>query len=82
MGHPLADFSYFCMNWRLPTGLGNSDLKTLNIPSEEEIIQLYCERTGRDEIKNWSFYLIFNLFRIAAILQGVAARGGPRECIK
>ena len=74
LGHPLSDFSYFCMNWRLPTGLGKSDLKELNIPSEDDVIAQYCDITGRQEISNWSFYLVFNLFRIAAILQGVAAR--------
>lgn len=74
LGHPLSDFSYFCMNWRLPTGLGNSDLSALSIPTEDDVIRQYCDLTGRDGISNWSFYLIFNLFRIAAILQGVAAR--------
>ena len=74
LGHPLGDFSYYCMNWRLPTGLGASDLNQLNIPSESDIVAHYCELTGRDSVPNWDFYMIYNLFRIAAILQGVAAR--------
>ena len=30
--------------------------------------------TGRAGIPNWEFYLIFNMFRIAAILHGVLSR--------
>ncbi len=33
----------------------------------------YCERTGRDGIprRDWSYYMVFNLFRLTGILQGV-----------
>ncbi|MCK6435338.1 MAG: phosphotransferase family protein, partial [Aquabacterium sp.] len=46
----------------------------LGIPSEAEYIRRYCERTGRARIEHWNFYLAYNLFRIAAILQGVYKR--------
>src|SRR5205823_432138 len=45
-----------------------------NIPGESQYIASYCERTGRGEIEHWDFYLAYNLFRIAAILQGVMKR--------
>jgi len=66
------------MAWRLTPqqfrGLGGFDLKGLGIPTEEEYIALYCRRTGRVAIPDWEIYLIFNMFRIAAILHGVLAR--------
>jgi len=82
LGHPLADFSYHCMSWNIPhgsfRGIGGLDLAALGIPSEDEYIRLYCERTGfttPQELKaDWSFYMAYNMFRIAAILQGIAKR--------
>ena len=83
LGHPLADFSYHCMSWHIETsgaarGLGGKDLAALGIPSEREYVQRYCQRTGRADVDavmaDWNFYLAYNLFRIAAIVQGIAKR--------
>ncbi len=82
LGHPLADFSYHCMAWHIPPGafrgIAGLDFEALGIPSEEEYIRLYCERTGLTtpaQLKvDWNFYMASNLFRIAAILQGIAKR--------
>lgn len=80
LGHPLADLAYFCLPYHLPAGiygvrgLQGLDLEALGIPSEEDILATYCARTGRPSIPHWSFFLAFSLFRLAAILQGVAAR--------
>ena len=78
LGHPLADFSYLCMSWHIPPGafrgIAGLDLAALGIPAEAEFIRRYCERTGRTRIEHWNFYLAYNLFRIAAILQGVYKR--------
>jgi len=78
LGHPLADFSYHCMSWRIPPGafrgIAGLDLAALGIPSETEYIARYCQRTGRSGIEHWDFYLAYNLFRLAAILQGVYKR--------
>ena len=82
LGHPLADFSYHCMAWHIPPGafrgIGGLDVASLGIPTEEEYIRLYCQRTGLvqpEELKaDWNFYMAYNLFRIAAILQGIAKR--------
>jgi len=69
------------MQQRLPSrmanmsGLANADLTELGIPLEKEFVDLYCERTGIDGIDNWDFYLSFSIYRLAAILQGVAKRG-------
>ena len=82
LGHPLADFSYHCMAWHIPPGsfrgIGGLDVQSLGIPSEDEYIRKYCDRTGLatpDALKaDWNFYLAYNLFRLAAILQGIAKR--------
>ena len=78
LGHPLADFSYHCMSWHISPGafrgIAGLDHAALGIPSEQEYIASYCRRTGRAGIANWNFYLAFGLFRIAAILQGIARR--------
>ena len=72
LGNPISDFAYMCMRYR--DSLRGADLKALGLPSEEEYIQAYCERTGRSSIENWDYYLAFNMFRLAAILQGIAKR--------
>lgn len=82
LGHPFADFSYHCMSWHIPPGafrgIGGLDLASLGIPTEDEYIRSYCERTGLctpTELKaDWNFYMAYNLFRLAAILQGIAKR--------
>jgi aminoglycoside phosphotransferase (APT) family kinase protein len=82
LGHPLADFSYHCMAWHIPPGtfrgIGGVDIASLGIPSEQDYIRRYCERTGFTTPEalapDWNFYLAYNMFRIAAILQGIAKR--------
>ncbi len=78
LGHPLADFAYHTMMYRMPPdivpGLGGADVEALGIPSEADYIAAYCRRTGRKEIANYPFYLAFNLFRLAAIFHGIKGR--------
>ncbi|MDX1380981.1 MAG: phosphotransferase family protein, partial [Xanthomonadales bacterium] len=80
LGHPLADLAYQCMQLRMPGGKGFSpglaglDRAALGIPAESEYVARYCERTGLEGIANWTFYLAFSFFRLAAIVQGVAKR--------
>jgi aminoglycoside phosphotransferase (APT) family kinase protein len=78
LGHPLADFAYHCMMYHMPpdivAGLAGADLPDLNIPNEQDYIAAYCMRTGRAGIPAYSFYLAFNLFRMAAIFHGIKGR--------
>ncbi len=78
LGHPLSDFAYQVMAWRLRAaefrGLADCDFAALGIPTEAEYVAAYCRRTGRERIAGWDFYLIFNMFRITAILHGVHSR--------
>ena len=81
-GHPLADFSYHCMSWHIAPGqfrgIGGLDLVALGIPDEKSYVRRYCERTGRPDAEvvmaDWNFYLAYNMFRLAGILQGIAKR--------
>jgi aminoglycoside phosphotransferase (APT) family kinase protein len=78
LGHPLADFSYHCMSWHISPGqfrgIAGLNLPHLGIPSEQSYIESYCQATGRNTIANWDFYLAYNLFRLAGILQGIMKR--------
>ena len=78
LGHPLADLAYQCMAWRIPPqlwrGIGGLDLAALGIPSEAQYIAWYGAATGRDASGDWDFYIAYNLFRMAAILHGIAQR--------
>ncbi|MCR9106451.1 MAG: phosphotransferase family protein [Gammaproteobacteria bacterium] len=79
LGHPLADLANQCMAWMLPRdgrimGLAGVNRDDYGIPSDEQYIARYCERTGRERIDNWNFYLTFSLFRLAAIIQGIVKR--------
>ena len=68
------------MSWHIPPGqfrgIAGLDLESLGIPTEAEYVKAYCERTRRRGIdpSHWDFYLAYNLFRIAAILQGILKR--------
>ncbi|MBV8496445.1 MAG: phosphotransferase [Gammaproteobacteria bacterium] len=80
LGHPLADFAYHVMLWRVASGeirgLKGEDLPALGIPTEAQYLESYCRRTGRAAIapRVWEFCMAYNLFRIACIRQGILKR--------
>src|SRR5713226_4674487 len=78
IGDPLADFAYHAMTWRVTPelfrGLAGIDFAAAGIPDEGAYVAAYCRRTGRDRVAAWEFYMVYSLFRIAAILQGIAKR--------
>lgn len=83
IGHAFADFSYHLLSWFTPPeeggkGLAGLDLKALGIPGLDAYLELYCQHTGfatPTELKaDLPFYIAYNFFRVAAILQGVAKR--------
>ena len=79
LGDGLADLGYMCQEYygdsESPDGLASANLAALNIPDEQEMIQQYRDHLGLGEIENWNFYLIYNMFRSAGIIQGVYKRG-------
>ncbi len=82
LGHPLADFSYHCMVWHVEPaqqrGLEGLDLPALGIPTLDAYIAQYCDQSGLTTPavlqQDWAFYMAYNLFRLAAIAQGIAKR--------
>ena len=83
LGDPLVDFAYHCMTWHMtngPTsrGLGDADLAALGIPDESAYLQTYLQRSGQTnrqiDADTWGYYLVFNMFRLAGILQGITQR--------
>ena len=80
IGHPYADLGYFCMVYRLPReatshGLLDLDLGELGIPAEEKVLESYCRHAGLSHLPDHDYYVIFSMFRLAAILAGVLRRG-------
>lgn len=78
LGDPLADFAYHAMMFRMPPdilgGIGGLDLQAAGLPDEQAYVRAYCERTGRAGISALDFYIVFNMFRFAAILHGIKGR--------
>lgn len=78
IGHPLSDFAYHVLMYRMPpdivAGLGGTDPRPLGLPTEAEYVAAYCERSGRHDIPAWDFYVAFNFFRLAAIFHGIKGR--------
>ncbi len=79
IGHPYADLAAVIMQWQLPPGkegrgLAGVDRSSLGLPSDQAFISDYCARRGLPGIDNFGFYLAFNFFRMAGILQGVYKR--------
>jgi aminoglycoside phosphotransferase (APT) family kinase protein len=78
IGDPLADVTYFLMNWETPkdgrSALHGLDLDALGIPQLDEAVARYCEKTGRDDIGDLDWYFAFNQFRLVGIGQGIKKR--------
>jgi aminoglycoside phosphotransferase (APT) family kinase protein len=78
IGDPLADFAFHAMTWRVTPelfrGIAGIDFAAFGIPDEGAYVAAYCRRTGRASVPDWEFYMVYSLFRIAAILQGIAKR--------
>jgi aminoglycoside phosphotransferase (APT) family kinase protein len=78
LGDPLVDFAYHCMSWYLTSnefrGIKDFDLAALGIPDVETHVQGWTVLTGIDQPSDWNYFLVYNMFRMAAILQGILAR--------
>ena len=75
LGHPIADFNYHCISWRNTPQLADQKFCNENgIPTEEEYINMYSKHTGKKLDEHWEFYTIFNIFKLAGILQGIMGR--------
>jgi aminoglycoside phosphotransferase (APT) family kinase protein len=78
LGDPVADFSYLAMQWMMPAdggaGLHGLDLGKLGIPTLDDIVVRYSERSGVHVSGRLDWYFAYNLFRLAGIVQGIKKR--------
>lgn len=79
LGDPGADFAYHLLMYRMPsagsfTGLLGLNLAPLGIPSEADYVAAYCERTARDGLADLDYLVVYNMFRLAAIVHGIKGR--------
>lgn len=79
LGAPLSELAYNCLPYyvvdNMRGDLLNLDFASYGILAEADYVRRYCEQTGREAIPDWTFYVVFSLFRLAAIVQGVYKRG-------
>jgi len=74
LGNPLADFSYFLMNW-INGGVSDIEDKPAHgVPTIEEVVAEYCRLTGRPDLPALDWYFSYNAFRLACIIQGILGR--------
>ena len=73
IGDPLADFGYHCLLWHIGR-IDNDVAKGLGIPNEDEYLKKYLSRTKMQLDSDWEFYIIFSLFKVAGICQGILGR--------
>ncbi len=74
LGHPLADLGHFCLMYYTERE-ADFNWSEAGFPTVEELCDIYCRYAGREKIQTWNFYVVYSLFRIAAIMQGVYKRG-------
>jgi aminoglycoside phosphotransferase (APT) family kinase protein len=78
LGSPLVDLAYHCCLWHFPVGLfrglAGIDRWPKGIPTESEYLAAYGRRTGQSPGEHWDYYLVYNFFRMAAIMQGIVKR--------
>ena len=73
IGDPLADFGYHCLLWHIGK-IDNDVAKGLGIPNEDKYLKKYLSRTKIQLDSDWEFYIIFSLFKVAGICQGILGR--------
>ena len=74
IGHPLGDLAYTCQFFH-HSDYSRQQIRALGVPDEQELIDIYCDKSGRSGVDHWSFYIAYCKFRLAAICQGVYKRG-------
>ena len=78
LGHPLSDLAYMCILYFTTEteffGIRGKDPAALGIPAFEELIEHYRVHANRAETVT-DAHMVHAMFRFAAILDGVRARG-------
>lgn len=82
LGDPMADLAFSCTAFRCRGSTpGFPGIRDMNraagsgFPGEEEALETYAAAGGAPVPGNWSVWIAYGLFRLAAISQGVFKRG-------
>jgi len=81
IGDPMADFTYHLLQWQMPNAASKAgmtlldvDLPKHGVPSMDEYTARYLARTRRERPPQLYYYIAYNFFRLAGILQGIVGR--------
>lgn len=78
LGDPYTDLAYCCLPYHLPPNVLGGFLGTrfahCGIPDEAAFREVYFTARRAAPPTDWNFYIVFSLFRLSAILQGVLFR--------
>jgi len=74
LGEPLADFTYLLMNWVNGSISTLPDIKAHGLPTLEDAVEIYCQRTNRPGLRDLDWFFSYNMFRLAGICQGIVGR--------
>lgn len=77
LGHPMSDLGYLCLVYHQPPEQGGClglDLAANGIVPQSQLIEAYCTAARRPVPQNMDLFIVFSLFRLAAILAGVYKR--------
>jgi aminoglycoside phosphotransferase (APT) family kinase protein len=77
LGDPLADVGLFLLYWGQSEAqiiaTGQAIDEQAGFASRDEVVELYAKETGRD-VDNLDFYVVFAFYKLAIIVEGIAAR--------
>ena len=85
IGHPLSDLCNFTTPFYTATVVGTNAQAaflpgaTAGLPDAKEIVRWYTEVSGYDPAAELAWGMAFNIFRSAAVCQGIAARIAQRQ---
>ncbi|XWW97233.1 hypothetical protein V2A60_005215 [Cordyceps javanica] len=87
IGHPLSDVCNFLTQFYLAQSSGGAHLesaaflpgKTPGLPQPDQIIQWYADASGYDPRPDENWGAAFSLYKLAGVLQGIAARYAVRQ---
>ena len=87
VGHPLSDVCNFMTNFSTAKVKGAAPYdvsgflpgRTPGLPQPDQIVAWYAEGAGWDPRPDLAWGMAFNIFRLSAVCQGIAARYAVRQ---
>ena len=73
LGDPLLDVGSLLATWPLTAGNATVNVAAPHLPTPDQVVQHYAQRTGRDP-NDIHWYQVLACFRLAIVLEGTNAR--------